>query len=109
MTYEEALVKIKNNWANLPHEILEEHEVVWIIESDISAPYETDYEKIGMKQDSTLIWAYASGCSCWDGDYAIHEFHDPKEMLTFEFNHDQVKTDWQKMIIDFVESKQLLT
>lgn len=74
-----------------------------MVDSDTSASYEADYEKIGMKGDGSLIWAYASGCSCWDGDYSVHEFHDPKEIHTFEFNHEQVKKEWKEMIIQFAE------
>lgn len=103
MTYEEALTKIKENWGKLKHRTIEGHEMVVIIDSDESPDYEVDYEKVGMKGDGSLVWAYASGCSCWDDNYEIHEFHEPKEIHTFSFNHDQVKENWQNMIIQFAE------
>lgn len=103
MNYEEAIAKIKDNWEKLPHETIEGINAVWMVDSDLSESYEVDYEKIGMKSDGCLVWAYASGCSCWDGDYSVHEFHEPKEIHAFTFNHKGVKEDWQKMIIDFAE------
>lgn len=104
MTYEQALTKIQENWGKLPHETIEGHEAVWIIDSDMSGSCGVDYEKVGMKENGTLVWAYASGCSCWSGDYEVHEFHEPKEIHAFVFNHEQVKTSWQDMIIKFAES-----
>lgn len=104
MTTTQALKLVKKNWATLPHQTIEGHEGVWFVDHDISRSYEVDYEKIGMKGDGTLVWAYASGCSCWGGDYETKPIPDIK---VFEFNHTGMSEEWQKQLLTFVEKYKL--
>lgn len=103
MEIEVALRFIKENWSKLPKETIENIEAVWFVDNDISADYEVDIEKVGMKQDGSLIWAYASGCSCWDGYYATKPVPDIK---VFEFNHSDLKEKWQEVLIKFVKENE---
>lgn len=104
MNIKQALKFIKDNWAVLPHNTIEGNEAVWFVDDDKSESYEVDYEKIGMKGDGTLIWAYASGCSCWDGDYQTKPIPDIK---VFEFNHAGMSEEWQKQLLAFVEKHHI--
>lgn len=102
MTLNEALQHIQDNWAKYPHETKENHEAVWIAKSDIAGSYEVDEEWIGMKGDGSLIWAYASGCSCWYGDYDVAV---DKTIKAFKLVHDVPPENWEKAIIAFAEDK----
>lgn len=93
-----ALKRIKDMWSELPHETREGHEAVWIATSDKADSYEVDEEWIGMKGDGSLVWAYASGCSCWDGDYDTDIIKDIK---VFEFTHKEMAEGWKDAIIAF--------
>ncbi len=95
-----ALEFIKDNWEKLPKRTLEGVEAVWFVSDDIAGSYEVDEEHIGMKKDGNLVWAYASGCSCWSGDYETKPVDDIK---VFEFNHGDLKDKWADELIKFVE------
>ena len=103
MTYLGAIRKIKKDWGKYPHEIKDKNEAVWIVSSDNSESYEVDEEWIGMKGDGTLVWAYASACSCWDGDY---ESKPVSTIKSFEFNHKEMEAGWKKAIIKFAETSE---
>lgn len=101
MTIDTALEKIKENWASYPHDSKNGHEAVWIAKDDMADSYEVDEEWIGMKGDGSLVWAYASGCSCWDGDY---ESQNEKTVKAFKLNHQIAPEKWEEAIIKFAES-----
>lgn len=108
MNLEQALEQVKKNWAKLPNEVKDGTTIdaVWMAVSDESQPYEVDEEWIGMTSDGELHWTYASGCSCWDGNYT----HDHiKDIKTFKFGHDQMQQKWEKAIIKFAESKKIVS
>lgn len=101
MNYTQALQKIKENWSSYPHDIKDGHEAVWIAKSDIAGSYEVDEEWIGMKGNGSLVWAYASGCSCWGGEY---DTKIGKSLKAFTLNHKRTSEEWRKKIIMFAES-----
>lgn len=43
-------------------------DAVWFYISDTAGSYEVDEEWLGVTKSGQIAWAYASGCSCWDGD-----------------------------------------
>lgn len=109
MTITQALEKVRDNWDTLKKSSLGSEyggtpteEAVWMVESDRKDPgdYGIDEENIGMLKDGTLIWAYASGCSCWDGDYTHEHIKDIK---TFKFEHPGLTEKWKELIIEFAE------
>lgn len=107
MTTEEALSWVKDNWVKLPHGTAYSYnkqgpDCVWFAESDISEPYEVDEEKLGMTEGGRLFWAYASGCSCWGGEYEIHEVHN-NDVKILELNHENLKAEWETQLKEFVE------
>lgn len=106
MNIDEALKKIKENWASYPHDSKDGHKAVWIVKDDIAYPYEVDEEWIGMKGDGSLVWAYASYCSCWSGDY---ETQIGKTIKAFKLNHQVAPEKWEEAIIKFAESDQKKT
>ena len=101
MNIKQAQKKIKENWATYPHDTKGDHEAVWIAKSDIAGSYEVDEEWIGMKGDGSLVWAYASGCSCWGGDY---DTAVAKEIKAFDLTHKIPPKEWEKAIISFAEN-----
>lgn len=101
MKYKQAIKKILANWGKLPHEVKSGHEAVWIAKSDIAGSYEVDEEWIGIKGDGSLVWAYASGCSCWAGDY---DTKVEKTIKAFDLNHKWKSEEWEEKIIAFAES-----
>jgi hypothetical protein len=116
MTIQKAVELIQKNWDKLPRSehysqetplvrTLSGTEALWLGVTDHGSDYEIEQEWIGVSEEGVFIWAYASGCSCWDGDYEIHETHDPKEIKAFKFHHkENLKTDWEKKIVDFAET-----
>lgn len=101
MDLKEALAKVKEKWGELPHEKRGGFDCVWMVGTDHAESYEVDEEWIGMREDGVIVWAYASGCSCWDGEYEVHETHDEKEIKAFEFNHQDMRESWEEKIINF--------
>lgn len=65
--------------------------IVWIGKSDTAGSWETDEEWIGVDKDGQLHWAYASGCSCWDGDFSNEIIKDIKIM---ELMHKHTPEEW---------------
>lgn len=105
MTYEEALQEVKENWATYEHDIKGTHEAVWMAKSDIAGSYEVDEELIGMKADGTLVYAYASGCSCWDGKYECTCHAEGIKVMKFDHKHGI--EEWEKAIIKFAETGEI--
>ena len=80
-------------------------EAIWCGKSDTAGSYEVDEEWIGIRLDGSIAWAYASGCSCWDGDFDEERFASMKEVV---LNHKQhLPEDWEKAIIRFAETNKL--
>src|SRR5947209_4737990 len=71
---ETAIREITANWESLYKAQDHGYSVpktpaVWVGKSDTAGSYEVDEERIGISPQGNIVWAYASGCSCWDGDY----------------------------------------
>ena len=98
MTLNQALKKIHNNWGTYQHDIKDGHEAVWIAKSEIAGSYEVDEEWIGMKGDGSLVWAYASGCSCWDGRY---DTKVEKTVKAFTLDHKHTPQEWEEKMAPF--------
>lgn len=105
LTFEEAIKKIVENFDSLQQEkgySVPEMEAVWCGRSDTAGSYEVDEEWVGVTRQGEIAWAYASGCSCWDGDFSEERFASIKEG---KLNHTQnTPEDWQKAIIAFAET-----
>lgn len=101
MNLDQALEKIHDNWATYPHDGKDGHEAVWIAKSDIADSYEVDEEWIGMKVDGSLVWAYASECSCWGGEY---DTAIDKTIKAFKLKHNIPPEEWERAIVSFAES-----
>ena len=106
MTYKQAIKKIVSNWEKLHAEqkILwstPKSIAVWCARSDISGSYEVDEEWIGISLQGNIVWAYASGCSCWGGDFDEETKPTMKELV---LNHPIPPEDWEKAIIKFAET-----
>ena len=102
MTIEQAIKKITEKYDSLEVSKTSGLEAIWIHSSDHSEEYSIGEEKIGVTRSGQIAWAYASGCSCWEGDYDTHE-HPPETMKTFTFSHDDMKAEWEKKVIEFAE------
>ena len=98
--FEEAVQKIVANYQKLPKEEIGGISAVWVFQSDLSGGYETDQENIGVLQNGSIVWAYASGCSCWDGYY---ETFQTKDIKTLTLKHEDTQKEWQNEIIKFAE------
>ncbi len=79
-------------------------DAVWVAKSDIAGSYEVDEEWIGISPQGNIVWAYASGCSCWDGDYDEDTKPTIKE---FTLVHSHLPEKWEQAIIEFSETKKL--
>lgn len=114
MDTKQALKWVKDNWVKLPHGTAYEYgssnptpDCVWFAESDTSQGYDVDIEKVGMTKDGRLIWAYASGCSCWEGEYYSEEIGcTTRSVKNFEFQHQDMKDEWSKQLLKFVSLNQ---
>jgi len=104
MTFKEAVAKIKKNWNSHEHSVKDGNEAVWIAKSDIADEYEVDEEWIGIKGDGSFVWAYASGCSCWDGEYSTKV---AKTIKSFNLVHKWLSKEWEEKIIKFAKTKKL--
>ena len=106
MKLEDAIKKIVSSYNEL---LKSQHlgskpriEAVWCGKSDTAGSYEVDEEWIGVRLDGSIAWAYASGCSCWDGDFEEERFASMKEVI---LNHKQhLPEDWERAIIRFAET-----
>lgn len=107
MTFKQAIKKIVKEW-----EILKDKQdagystpktiAVWCGKSDTAGSYEVDEEWVGVTPQGRIAWAYASGCSSWDGDFSEERFESMKEVV---LNHTQhTPEDWEKAIIAFAET-----
>ncbi len=112
MTLKQAINKIVKEW-EIIHDSQTKYIIgysspktiaVWCAKSDTAGAYEVDEEWIGITPQGNIAWAYASGCSCWDGDFTEDRKTSMKE---FTLNHQHTPEDWEKMIIRFAESKKL--
>lgn len=77
-------------------------EAVWFYRTDHADSYEVDEEWLGVTRDGQIAWAYASGCSCWDGDFD-EERCETVTMKEFVFKHEDMKAEWQEELKKFVE------
>ena len=102
MTIQEALDKVVKNWQTLEKSEKGGVEAVWIYEDDTADAYEVDEEWIGVTARGNVAWAYASGCSCWDGDYDAHD-KSLDTIKSFVFTHDNTGKEWEAAIIKFAE------
>lgn len=112
MTLQEAIKSIIKNWENLhdkqadtqrkDYSSLPKSIAVWCAKSDTAGSYEVDEEWIGITPQGRIAWAYASGCSCWDGDFEEKRYESMKEVV---LNHNQIlPKEWEKAIINFAKT-----
>jgi hypothetical protein len=112
----EAIKKIQEKWYDIPtsrqgndttspyRSMLygTDIEAVWLGVSDKCESYDVDEEWVGVRQDGEITWAYASGCSCWDGSYRIDGHCHVKDVKTATMNHpENMAVDWAAKIIEF--------
>lgn len=111
MTTKQAIKFITANWDELRKKqnlgySTPKIEAVWCGKSDTAGSYEVDEEWIGITEGGRIAWAYASGCSCWGGDFSEDRFASMKEV---SLNHDHnTPEDWEKAIIKFAETQQIV-
>ena len=107
MNLEDAIKKIVSHY----NELLKNQEAgystpkieaVWCGKSDTAGSYEVDEEWIGVRLDGSIAWAYASSCSCWDGNFEEERFASIKEVILSHKQH--LPEDWGKAIIRFAET-----
>lgn len=109
MTYPEAIEYVVKHWEELHAKQEKSYSqpksvAVWCAKSDIAGSYEVDEEWIGVTPQGNIAWAYASGCSCWGGEY--DETHKPTiKELTLDHKH--TVEDWEKAIVAFVETQEI--
>lgn len=107
MTFKQALKKIVSDWENIKDKQNAGYSTpkmiaVWCGKSDTAGSYEVDEEWIGITPKGKIAWAYASGCSCWLGDFDEERFASMKEVV---LTHTQnTPEDWEKAIIAFAET-----
>lgn len=107
---EKAIEKIVSNWEKLKdaettqlrYSSKPQMIAVWCAKSDTAGSYEVDEEWIGITPQGKIAWAYASGCSCWDGDFDEGRFESMKEVVLTHKQH--LPEDWGKAIISFSET-----
>ena len=103
----ELIEYVKENYENLGAYAKDGVEAVWIASSDNADSYEVDEEWLGVQKDGTVMWAYASGCSCWDGDYSTTPL-DEKTIKTSKFNHQEMQDGWEDAIKKFMEKNEVV-
>lgn len=109
MNLDQAIQYIVSNWEKIksgqkigwsyPKSI-----AVWVAKSDLADSYEVDEEWIGISPQGNIVWAYASGCSCWDGDYDEETKPTMKELT---LKHTHTPEDWEKAIINFATTGEM--
>lgn len=109
MTLNAALKEIVKNWEQIHDKQNAGYSTpkivaVWCAKSDIAGSYEVDEEWIGVTPQGSIAWAYASGCSCWSGDFSEERFASMKEVT---LDHKHTPEDWEKAIIRFAETKEI--
>lgn len=108
MTRNQAIKKIVDNFNQLLREqgriySCPEKEAIWFHTTDHAGSYEVDEEWLGVTANGKIAWAYASGCSCWDGDFS-EDVCDDISMKEFTFNHEDMKAEWEAELIKFAEA-----
>lgn len=106
MIFQEALKHIVDNWESIKDKqdvgyLKPQSIAVWCGRSDTAGSYEVDEEWIGVSHQGNIVWAYASGCSCWDGDFSEERFASLKEVT---LHHGHTPEEWENVIIKFVET-----
>ena len=108
MELEQAIEKIVKNWEDIHDQQNKGYFskpkmiAVWCGKSDTAGSYEVDEEWIGITPQGKIAWAYASGCSCWDGNFDENRFASLKEVV---LNHTQhTPEEWERVIIKFAET-----
>jgi hypothetical protein len=124
MNFEQAIAKIVKNWEelkdkekeNLGYSSRPQMVAVWCGKSDTADGYDVDEEWIGVTPSGKIAWAYASGCSCWEGDFSEQRFvslkevtlnhtqNTPKEFSERAENAYKQFEDWENAIIQFAET-----
>ena len=108
MTIKQAINKIVKEW-----EALKENQdtgsysspkmiAVWCGKSDTAGSCEIDEEWIGVTPQGEIAWAYASGCSCWEGDFDEKRFESMKEVTLVHTQNTPKK--WEEIVIAFAET-----
>ncbi len=109
---EEAIKIITSRWEEL-HKIQQggfshcsymKTPAVWIGSSDTADSYEVDEEWIGISPQGNIVWAYASDCSCWGGEYDEDTKPTIKE---FTLNHSHTPEEWIEAIIKFSQTFEI--
>lgn len=105
MTKQEAINKIVENFDSLyvaseQSGCKPETKAVWFHSTDHADSYEVDEEWLGVTREGKIAWAYASGCSCWDGDFS-EDVCDDVSMKEFTFQHEDMKEEWETKLIEF--------
>ena len=104
MSLKQAIKNITKDWEKLYSEQKASYEhsisgiknpMVVVAISDKSEDYSVDIEAIGISPQGNIFWAYASGCSCWDGDYTEETKPTIKE---FQLVHEHTPEEWQAMM-----------
>lgn len=114
MDLQEAVTKIANSWDKFEVKnrwdggVANKMELdgllaIWVHSTDHAGSYEVDEEWIGVTEDGRIAWAYASGCSCWDGGFEVEKL-TPDTIKAFTFKHDDMKEEWEKKLIAFAET-----
>lgn len=99
--WDELIKKQESSFFGLP----KKESVIWVAVSDIADSYEVDEEWIGVDKEGGLHWAYASGCSCWEGEYK-HEH--VKDIKTLKLIHDHAPEEWLTAIDKFDASLEVV-
>lgn len=104
--FDELLKKQEENYSSNPNKYVSEP-VVWCANSDTADSYEVNEEWIGVTRDGTLVWAYASGCSCWDGDYETEILSGEKTIKTMKLIHDHEPQEWLDAVERFKNTGEI--
>lgn len=110
MNIQEAINILKRKYKDLESELgygygKDEVKAIWFYVSDKADSYEVNEEHVGMKEDGTFVWAYASGCSCWSGDYNTKQC-DYKSLKVMEFEHEETPKEWEDALIKLAEKNK---
>lgn len=91
MTLTDAIKKIVKR-------IPKDNERVRIAVKYSSEDYSVDIEELWVDKLGDFIWRYASGCSCWDGDYTEDTLPTIKEFRV------QCDKTWEDAVYKFAET-----
>ena len=72
---------------------------IMVAEQDSSADYEVDIDQLWVDKNGQLIWRYASGCSCWDGEYSEEHVATIKEFVVMA-----PAAEWEAALAKFAET-----